>query len=229
MNTISEVIEKIKKMKGIKTKEKVYALLGTTRNSIFNRQRRNKFPYQEIVTYCLRENIDINELLTNMPSTAQPKIKQIKIGSIPIEYEQPSDKEGYVFVPRYDVQVSAGQGSLIHSEQIVSHLAFQENWIRQELGIDPNHIVLIQAVGDSMNPTFNAGALLLVNTKVDRIKNDSIYIINRDGELIVKRIQDLWNGQIKIKSDNPKYEPLIIQKTDTIKIVGEVVWIGQRN
>jgi len=56
----------------------------------------------------------------------------------------------------------------------------------------------------------------------------ALYVINRDDELIVKRIQDLWNGQIKIKSDNPKYEPLIIQKTDAIKIVGEVVWIGQK-
>jgi len=97
------------------------------------------------------------------------------------------------------------------------------------LGLDPNHIVLIQAVGDSMNPTFNAGALLLVNTKINQIKNDSIYVINRDDELIVKRIQDLWNGQIKIKSDNPKYEPLIIQKTDALKIVGEIVWIGMKN
>jgi phage repressor protein C with HTH and peptisase S24 domain len=229
VNTISEVIEKIKKMKGIKTKEQVYELLGTTRNSIFNRQRRNKFPYQEIVTYCLREDMDINEILTNRSSAAQPKIRPIRSGSIPTEQEESSDQEGYVFVPKYDVQVSAGQVSLIHSEQIVSHLAFQENWIRQELGIDPNHIVLIQAVGDSMNPTFNAGALLLVNTKVNEIKNDSIYVINRDDELIVKRIQDLWNGQIKIKSDNPKYEPLIIQKTDALKIVGEVVWVGQKN
>jgi phage repressor protein C with HTH and peptisase S24 domain len=229
MNTISEVIEKIKKIREIKTKEKVYELLGTTRNSIFNRQRRNKFPYQEIVTYCLRENIDINELLTNQPSAGKTKTKQIRTGTIPNEQAQPSEQEGYVFVPKYDVQVSAGQGSLIHSEQIVSHLAFQEKWIRQELGLDPNQIVLIQAVGDSMTPTFNSGALLLVNTKVNQIKNDSIYVINRDEELIVKRIQDLWNGQIKIKSDNPKYEPLIIPKTDALKIVGEVVWVGQKN
>jgi phage repressor protein C with HTH and peptisase S24 domain len=219
MNTISEVIEKIKELKGITTKEKVYELLGTTRNSIFNRQKRKKFPYQEIVTYCLRENLNINELLTS----------QFRSDPIPTEQEQPDNQEGYIFVPRYDVQVSAGQGSLIHSEQIVSHLAFEETWIRQELGLDPNHIVLIQAIGDSMNPTFNAGALLLVNTKVNQIKNDSIYVINRDNELIVKRIQDLWNGQIKIKSDNPKYEPLIIQKTDSIKIAGEVIWIGQKN
>jgi phage repressor protein C with HTH and peptisase S24 domain len=104
----------------------------------------------------------------------------------------------------------------------VSHLAFHENWIRRELGFDPNHIVHIQAVGDSTKPTYNAGALLLVNTKVNQIKNDSIYIINRDDELIVKRIQDLWNRQIKIKSDNPKYEPLIIQKTNALKIVDEL-------
>ncbi|MBC8283753.1 MAG: helix-turn-helix transcriptional regulator [Nitrospinae bacterium] len=60
-------------------------------------------------------------------------------------------------------------------------------------------------------------------------KNDSIYVINRDDELIVKRILDLWNGQIKIRIDNPKYEPFIIQKTDALKIVGDVVWIGQKN
>ena len=120
MNAISEVIEKIKKMKGIKTKEKVYELLGTTRNSIFNRQRRNKFPYQEIVTYCLRENMDINEILTNQSSAAQPKIRPIRSGTIPTEQVQSSDQEGYVFVPKYDVQVSARQGSLIHSKQIES-------------------------------------------------------------------------------------------------------------
>ena len=117
MNTISEVIEKIKEIKGIKTKEKVYELLGTTRNSIYNRQRRNKFPYQEVVTYCLRENLNINDILTN----------QIGEGQTPTELEQSSKQEGYIFVPRYDVQVSAGQGSLIHSEQIVSHLAFKES------------------------------------------------------------------------------------------------------
>jgi len=120
-------LKRLRKMKGIKTKEKVYELLGTTRNSIFNRQRRNKFPYQEIVTYCLREDMDINEILTNQFSTARSKISPIRSGSIPSEHEQPGIQEGYVFVPKYDVQVSAGQGSLIHSEQIVSHLAFQEN------------------------------------------------------------------------------------------------------
>jgi phage repressor protein C with HTH and peptisase S24 domain len=117
----------------------------------------------------------------------------------------------------------------IDSEQIVSHLAFHENWIRQELGIDPNHIVLIQAVSGWTKPTFNAGTLLIANTKVNQIKNDSNYLINRDDELIVERIQGLWNGQMKIKSDNPKDEPLIIQKTNALKIVGEVVWVGQKN
>lgn len=83
--------------------------------------------------------------------------------------------------------------------------------------------LLIQAVGDSMNPTFNAGTLLLLNTKVNQIKNDSIYVVNRDDELIVKRVQGLWNGQVKIKSNYPKYEPPITQKTDAIKIDEEVV------
>ena len=50
--------------------------------------------------------------------------------------------------------------------------------------------------------------------------------------LLVKRLQMLPNGIIKLKSDNSLYEPWEINKekldgTD-IEIIGRVVWSGQR-
>ena len=42
-----------------------------------------------------------------------------------------SSMEGFVLVPRYNIEASAGGGSIIHSEQIVDHLAFKADWVHK--------------------------------------------------------------------------------------------------
>jgi phage repressor protein C with HTH and peptisase S24 domain len=140
------------------------------------------------------------------------------------------DKEGFVFVPKYAVEASAGHGEVIHSEQIVDYLAFKREWVKRDLGIDPSHLVLITAVGDSMEPTIRAGDLLLLDRGVEKIKDDSLYAIAFDGTLLIKRIQRLIDGQLIIKSDNPKYQEQTLsrQQSETLIIVGRLVWIGRR-
>lgn len=51
----------------------------------------------------------------------------------------PQGFEGFVLVPRYDVAASMGNGAVIHSEQVVDHLAFREAWVRTELGANPKN------------------------------------------------------------------------------------------
>ena len=138
--------------------------------------------------------------------------------------------DGFVLVPRYDVVGSMGNGHVIHSEQIVDHLAFRAEWVRTELGTSPNHLVLISAVGDSMEPTLRAHDLLLIDRSVQSIKQDAIYAFAVDGELRVKRIQRLFDGSLIIKSDNPSYntETLNQEQAGSINIVGRVVWSGRR-
>lgn len=137
---------------------------------------------------------------------------------------------GFILVPRYDVTGSMGNGHVIQSEQIVDHLAFRAEWVRTELGTSPNHLVLISAVGDSMEPTLRAHDLLLIDRSVLSVKQDSIYAFAVDGELRVKRIQRLFDGSLIIKSDNPEYttESLTPQQAETINIIGRVVWSGRR-
>lgn len=55
---------------------------------------------------------------------------QIKVN--PAETVAP---DGFILVPHYEVQASAGHGSLIHSEQIVDYLAFKADWVRNTLGV----------------------------------------------------------------------------------------------
>lgn len=142
----------------------------------------------------------------------------------------PAAPEGFVLVARYNVSGSMGAGQVIHSEQIVDHLAFRAEWVRTELGTSPQHLVLISAVGDSMEPTLRAHDLLLIDRSVLSVKHDAIYAFAVDGELRVKRIQRLFDGSLVIKSDNPAYgsESLGPDKANSINLVGRVVWSGRR-
>lgn len=138
--------------------------------------------------------------------------------------------EGFILVPRYDVTGSMGNGHVIHSEQIVDHLAFRAEWVRTELGTSPSSLVLISAIGDSMEPTLRAHDLLLIDRSVLSVKQDAIYAFAVDGELRVKRIQRLFDGSLIIKSDNQEYttETLTPTQAETINIIGRVVWSGRR-
>lgn len=137
---------------------------------------------------------------------------------------------GFVFVPRYDVAASMGNGAVIHSEQVVDHLAFREEWVRTELGANPNNLVLISAIGDSMEPTLRAGDLLLIDRCTAGVKQDAIYAFATNGELRVKRMQLKIDGRVVVKSDNPQYDAEILAADDVaaLRIIGRVVWSGRR-
>lgn len=137
---------------------------------------------------------------------------------------------GFILVPRYDVAASMGNGSVIHSEQIVDHLAFRAEWVRTELNASPKNLVLISAVGDSMEPTLRAGDLLLIDRSGEGVKQDAIYAFATNGELRVKRMQLKIDGCVVVKSDNPQYDAEILtaEQVAALRIVGRVVWSGRR-
>lgn len=136
--------------------------------------------------------------------------------------------EGYVLVPRYDVRASAGGGSVVHSEQVVDHLAFKADWVRNRLGVNPAHLLLLEAVGDSMEPTISDGDLLLVSTYEPRIRDNAIYALNVSGDLMVKRVQKKLDGTLVVSSDNPRYsaEEVEARNSDLLRVIGQVLWHG---
>lgn len=138
--------------------------------------------------------------------------------------------EGFVHVPRYNVTASAGGGAMIHSEQVVDHLAFRADWVRNALGVAVASLVLINVDGDSMEPTLSGGDLILVNRNVEGIGDNAVYVLRYDGKLVVKRIQRMHDGSVIIKSDNAVYGPETIKGdlVSSLDVVGRVVWCGRR-
>lgn len=132
---------------------------------------------------------------------------------------------GFVQVPRYAIAAAAGGGALVHSEQIVDHIAFKADWLKQQLGLSPAQAAVISVIGDSMEPCLADGDLILIDTSVTRVENNAIYVIQVEGDLLVKRIQKKIDGTVIIKSDNERYEPEIFrgESVELLKVVGRMV------
>lgn len=174
----------------------------------------------------LSELAEIHFLVDSVtPTTTSPAFPKPSHGKNKVPSDEMSER--YVFVPLYDVEASAGAGAIIHSEQIIDHLAFLRDWIVKDLGLNAEKILLIKAIGDSMEPAIKDGAMLLVDTQSNRAGSDAVYVLRLDGDLVVKRIQNLMDGRVEIISNNSAYKTLISQ-TNAIDILGKVVWGGQK-
>jgi phage repressor protein C with HTH and peptisase S24 domain len=132
------------------------------------------------------------------------------------------------FLPRYDVQASAGAGSVVQSEQIIDFVAFDTGWLRQTLGIDPKRAAVITAMGDSMYPTIADGDVLVLDLSIDRVHDNAIYALRFGDSLSVKRVQLRPTGGLRIISDNAKYPPdeLGPDAVRDLHVIGRIVWHG---
>ncbi|MEI7456584.1 MAG: S24 family peptidase [Nitrosomonadales bacterium] len=137
---------------------------------------------------------------------------------------------GFVLVPRYEVQASAGHGSLVHSEQIVDYLAFKADWVRNTLGVSQKDLALISVKGDSMEPVLSNEDLILVDMRKNCVEDNAIYVLQLNEALLVKRIQHKLDGSLHVMSDNPRYQAEIVSadRAADLNVLGRVVWSGRR-
>jgi transcriptional regulator with XRE-family HTH domain len=96
-------------------------------------------------------------------------------------------------------------------------------------GFAKEFVKALEIIDDSMQTYLNAGDFIVF------VENyfpgtDGVYVINRGGNLIVKRIAYKTSGNIIISSDNPNYPPeeITSDKIDNICIIGKTVWKLQR-
>jgi phage repressor protein C with HTH and peptisase S24 domain len=139
--------------------------------------------------------------------------------------------QGLTLVPRLDVGASAGPGSLAEDERASATFAFDPRWLRT-VSAQPQQLAIIRVEGDSMAPTLADGDDIMVDPgdAADRLR-DGIYVLRRDGVLLVKRMacrvaQRI--GLVSIISDNPAYPREDDVAVASLAIVGRVVWAGRR-
>lgn len=146
-----------------------------------------------------------------------------------------------------NVEAAAGGGAYITNEETTGRMAFRREWVARE-GLKAQALRVIRARGDSMEPTIQDGAPILLevfayedengnlrylyssNSPREVVKRDGVYVVRLDDKLLVKRLQLDMLGGLLVKSDNQTYDTLHIpaSQIDEIAVIGRVVWTGRK-
>lgn len=157
-----------------------------------------------------------------------PYLRQISTWDNPDEL--PADQ--FVFLPHLDAHLSAGHGgpSTDAIETSDKTTPFRSDWVKSE-GWNPRTHYTMRCKGDSMEPTIQDGAPVVIDTSASgkRVQSGRIYAISVDGETYLKRLDKLPNGMVRVRSDNatPMYAPYELAES-AINIIGRAVWTPVR-
>lgn len=134
----------------------------------------------------------------------------------------------FLLLPKRPEAAGAGTAQPMPSDTETGTIAFRHDWLRATLGLEPDHLTMETAVGDSMLPTIRDGDLLLLDTTNRGIGSFGLYVLEIGGERLVKRVQRKLDGSLVLISDNPTYQPDQVTGAmlQDVTVIGRVVWRG---
>lgn len=140
-------------------------------------------------------------------------------------------------LPEIDVKLGAGSGVVgdiinlsvgrgaVSGHPVVAEWLIPEDYLRNEAKASPRQTLVMEVIGDSMQPTYMPGDRVMVDLAQDRMSSDTVYAIS-DGmtEPQIKRLQRVPFSdppQVIIISDNPNLERFTVD-LERLSIIGRV-------
>ncbi|RWT79250.1 LexA family transcriptional regulator [Aeromonas caviae] len=136
--------------------------------------------------------------------------------------------EEYALIDGYHISVSAGHGAFNDDHEVKRKLAFRRKWLSFRR-LNPDHLAVVFAKGDSMEPTIHSGDSILIDLSQNQIQDGGLFVLRLSDELYAKRLQKRVDGGVNIISDNKAgYETLSVlpNELESLSIIGKVVWLG---
>jgi phage repressor protein C with HTH and peptisase S24 domain len=214
------------------TAEFIADRLGVSRGTVTHWSNGRRFPQKE--NY-------IEDLATILEVTVQdlfnPKDKEIiarkELKNNPSKYTDALNvitNDSLITLPYYEDNYACIGTGVQNFSIATKPISFDKLFLRAKLGnIKFDNLHIINAIGNSMEPTISSGELLFVNPyeNENTIINGAIYVLNYYGDIMVKRIvRNPKTGEIVLHSDNKNENPSIeIEKADkeNYKTMGRVV------
>lgn len=140
---------------------------------------------------------------------------------------EPFSTSRFLVLPKVAESAAAGAGR-VDTDGATEFIGFRHDWIRTVFGREPGDVMMLTAVGESMEPNIHNGDLLLVDTTDRTFRNFGVYVVECRGERLVKRVQRKFDGSLILISDNHVYQPEFIEAelAKEIETIGRVIWRG---
>lgn len=122
---------------------------------------------------------------------------------------------------------SMGPGSdVMHDEVVVGRLTVSPEWVTRTLKPTKlENLRFIHGFGDSMDPTFVDGDILLVDSGIKDPKIDGVYVLEANDRIYIKRVRQRMDGSFEISSDNANVKTVdVLDGSKPVQVRGRVVW-----
>jgi Peptidase S24-like/Bacteriophage CI repressor helix-turn-helix domain len=229
---------------GVDNLPQLAVAIGIGENTVRNWHKRKKVPLEVIRQAANHSKRPIEWFLTdqkNLPEKANYSAKYPAPGDLanlhqvsdnqapwPQDYSE-ANTQPYG-IPVFDLGVSAGAGHGmqpgLQAQDASIEVYFTPAYMRRHFGRSGNGFAMVYVKGDSMQPTLFDGDEIVVDTRVQRVDRDGIYVFMLRGDIKVKRMQVKLDGSLLVKSDNRAYETeqVGVGQADTFQVQGRLVW-----
>ncbi|XGW00632.1 MAG: helix-turn-helix transcriptional regulator [Leptolyngbya sp. BL-A-14] len=120
-----------------------------------------------------------------------------------------------------------------NSLKTVSVAQQRDSEIYTRLGHALEHEDFLYMEDDSMEPTIDEGALLILDTSYNNVSElaAGIYALKTDSKVHVRRLDPLPNGKIVVSADNQRYRSLTIdprRHREDMFLLGKIILVTQK-
>lgn len=120
---------------------------------------------------------------------------------------------GYVDIPLLDVRLAAGAGSITDLAQQIGVVPMTRDMLQIMGMASAEGLRFVMAEGDSMEPLISDESSVLVDIRDTRLR-EGVFAFRLGDELRIKRLRRLGVDGIEVISENPRYEPEVLQGHD---------------
>ena len=123
--------------------------------------------------------------------------------------------------------IAAGAGTNADEEHVLGSLAFRADWLRRH-HLNPAQCRVIEVTGDSMEPTLQHRAVILVDFQRTVRRHNKIFALRAEDGPVVKRLQHADGKGWQLVSDNDDKDryPTVPWPKDAV-VRGQVMWTGR--
>lgn len=216
---------------GGKSQDDLASFLGISNDAIYKAVRQGKIPPAWFLTIGKKAGISIDWLVSGIgqmrPGNAQiapAEAQECNASPIFISEEDAPD-HGLAMVPKVKARLTAGTGSLETSGEVEGYYVFRTKFLKRKGR--PSKMVLMDVVGDSMEPVVEDGDTVLIDESQREIIAGGMFAVGLEQEVFLKYLLRI-PGKLVLQSRNERYAPIEVDingdLAGTVRIIGRVVW-----